>query len=114
MNELNMSAYIQIMQSGLMTHDKQESAGSFLLSAINDQDYVAANGVAALATQLAKGIQPFIPIELMNQTDQTVRPIVEQVGNRPVVEVSPGITEIQETPAIPGGPVEYFSQLRQQ
>ena len=44
MNELNMSAYIQIMQSGLMTHDKQESAGSFLLSAINDQDYVAANG----------------------------------------------------------------------
>lgn len=44
MNELNMSAYIQIMQSGLMAHDKQESAGAFLLSAINEQDYVAANG----------------------------------------------------------------------
>ena len=44
MNELNVSSYIQIMQSGLMTHDKQESAGVFLLSSINDQDYVANHG----------------------------------------------------------------------
>ena len=36
MNELNMSSYIQTMQLGLMTHDKQEAAGVFLLSAIND------------------------------------------------------------------------------
>ena len=41
MNELNISSYIQIMQSGLKTHDKQESAGVFLLSSINDQEYVA-------------------------------------------------------------------------
>lgn len=44
MNELNMSSYIQIMQQGLMTHDKQEAAGVFLLSAINDQEYVAEKG----------------------------------------------------------------------
>ncbi len=44
MNELNISSYFQIMQSGFKTHDKQESAGVFLLSSINDQDYVADNG----------------------------------------------------------------------
>lgn len=44
MNELNVSSYIQIMQSGLMTHDKQESAGVFLLESINNQDYVAEMG----------------------------------------------------------------------
>lgn len=44
MNELNISSYIQILQSGLMTNDKQESAGVFLLSAINDQDYVGEHG----------------------------------------------------------------------
>lgn len=44
MNKLNMSSYIQIMQPGLMEHDKQESAGVFLLSAINDQDFVGFNG----------------------------------------------------------------------
>lgn len=44
MNELNMSSYIQTVQPGLMTHDKQETAGVFLLSAINDQDYVGVNG----------------------------------------------------------------------
>ncbi|OQB13587.1 MAG: hypothetical protein BWY15_01662 [Firmicutes bacterium ADurb.Bin193] len=44
MNELNMSSYIQTMQPGLMTHDKQESAGVFLLSSINDQEYVGLNG----------------------------------------------------------------------
>ena len=32
------------MQSGFRTHDKQESAGVFLLSSINDQDYVADQG----------------------------------------------------------------------
>lgn len=44
MNELNVSSYIQIMQSGFMTHDKQESAGVFLLESINTQDYVAEMG----------------------------------------------------------------------
>ena len=44
MNELNMSSYIQTMQPGLMTHDKQEAAGVFLLNAINDQEYVGLNG----------------------------------------------------------------------
>ncbi len=44
MNELNMSSYIQTMQPGLITHDKQETAGVFLLSAINDQEYVGLNG----------------------------------------------------------------------
>lgn len=44
MNELNMSSYIQTMQSGLMLHDKQETAGVFLLSAINNQEYVIQNG----------------------------------------------------------------------
>lgn len=41
LNELNMSSYIQTMQPGLMIYDKQEVAGVFLLSAINDQEYVA-------------------------------------------------------------------------
>lgn len=44
MNELNISSYIQIMQSGFKTHDKQESAGVFLLESINNQDYVAEMG----------------------------------------------------------------------
>lgn len=44
MNELNVSSYIQIMRSGFKTHDKQESAGVFLLSSINDQEYVANQG----------------------------------------------------------------------
>ena len=44
MNELNASSYIQIMQSGLKTHDKQETAGVFLLSSINDQECVANQG----------------------------------------------------------------------
>ena len=44
MIELNISSYIQIMQSGLMSHDKQETAGVFLLSSINDQEYVTNNG----------------------------------------------------------------------
>ena len=44
MNELNISSYIQIMQSGLKTHDKQETAGVFLLSSINDQECVANQG----------------------------------------------------------------------
>ena len=44
MNELNLSSYIQIMQSGFMAHDKQESAGVFLLESINKQDYVADMG----------------------------------------------------------------------
>lgn len=44
MNELNISSYIQIMQSGFMAHDKQESAGVFLLESINKQDYVADMG----------------------------------------------------------------------
>lgn len=44
MNELNISSYIQIMQTGFVTHDKQESAGVFLLESINNQDYVANQG----------------------------------------------------------------------
>lgn len=44
MSELNMSSYIQTMQPGLMANDKQEAAGVFLLSAINDQEYVGLNG----------------------------------------------------------------------
>ena len=32
------------MQSGFMAHDKQESAGVFLLESINKQDYVADMG----------------------------------------------------------------------
>ena len=44
MNELNMSSFIQAMQPGLMTHDGQEAAGVFLLSEINDQEYVGLHG----------------------------------------------------------------------
>ena len=44
MNELNISSYIRIMQPGFKAHDKQEAAGVFLLSSINDQEYVSNNG----------------------------------------------------------------------
>lgn len=44
MKELNLSSYIQTLRAGLMTHDGQEAAGVFLLSAINDQDYVGEHG----------------------------------------------------------------------
>ncbi len=44
MDELNISSYIRIMQPGFKTHDKQEAAGVFLLSSINNQEYVAKNG----------------------------------------------------------------------
>lgn len=38
MNELNMSSFIQIMQEGLVKHDKQESAARFLLEAVTMQE----------------------------------------------------------------------------
>lgn len=38
MNEMNLSSFIQIMKTGLMTHDKQESAGRFLLESVMMQD----------------------------------------------------------------------------
>lgn len=44
MCELNISSYIQIIQSGLKEHSTQETAGKFLFSAINDQQYVADHG----------------------------------------------------------------------
>lgn len=44
MNELNISSYIQIMRTGLKTHDRQETAGVFLLSSINDQEFVGKQG----------------------------------------------------------------------
>ena len=44
MNELNISSFIQIIQTGFIKHDKQESAGVFLLEAINKQDYVVEQG----------------------------------------------------------------------
>lgn len=37
MNEMNLSSFIQIMKPGLMTHDKQESAGRFLLESVTMQ-----------------------------------------------------------------------------
>lgn len=37
MNEMNLSSFIQTMKSGLMTHDKQESAGRFLLESVTMQ-----------------------------------------------------------------------------
>lgn len=37
MNEMNLSSFIQIMKLGLMTHDKQESAGRFLLESVTMQ-----------------------------------------------------------------------------
>lgn len=38
MNELNMSSFIRIMQEGLVKHDKQESAGRFLLESVTLQE----------------------------------------------------------------------------
>ena len=35
MRELNIATFIQIMQVGLKTHDKQFAAGEFLLEALN-------------------------------------------------------------------------------
>ena len=40
MSELNIFSYIRAMQPGFKDN-KQEAAARFLLSAINDQDYVA-------------------------------------------------------------------------
>lgn len=37
MNEMNLSSFIQIMKPGLMTHDKQESAGRLLLESVTMQ-----------------------------------------------------------------------------
>lgn len=45
MNELNISSYIRIMQPGFKTHDKQEAAGVFLLSSINDQNMSLITGI---------------------------------------------------------------------
>ena len=44
MNELNISAYIKIMQIGFMAHDKQEAAAKFILNSINGQIYVINHG----------------------------------------------------------------------
>ena len=45
MSELNMSSFIQTIQPGLVEHRTQESAGVFLLSAINDQEFVGKKGL---------------------------------------------------------------------
>lgn len=45
MSELNMSSFIQTIQPGLVEHRTQESAGVFLLSAINDQEFVGEKGL---------------------------------------------------------------------
>ena len=38
MNEMTLSSLIQIMQDGFIQHDKQESAGRFLLESMNIQE----------------------------------------------------------------------------
>lgn len=38
MNKMNLSSFIQIMKTGLITHDKQESAGRFLLESVLMQE----------------------------------------------------------------------------
>lgn len=38
MNEMNLSSFIQIIRTGLMVHDKQESAGRFLLESVTMQE----------------------------------------------------------------------------
>lgn len=44
MDELNISAYIQIVQPAFMEHDKQESAGVFLFDSINLQELAVRRG----------------------------------------------------------------------
>ena len=44
MIELNISSYIQSMQSGLVNNDKQESAARLLFNTINEQPYVREHG----------------------------------------------------------------------
>lgn len=90
MNELNMSSFIQIMQPGFMSHDKQESAGVFLLSAINDQEYVGLNGyrtdnlsskkisrIVSRADHVPDGIKQ--ASQLQNVMDDTVKYFREKV-----------------------------------
>ena len=38
MNEMTLSSLIQIMQDGFIQHDKQESAGRFLLESVTIQE----------------------------------------------------------------------------
>lgn len=38
MNEMTLSSLIQIMQDGFIQHDKQESAGRFLLESMKIQE----------------------------------------------------------------------------
>lgn len=49
MNELVISTYIQILQEVMIEHDKQESAGSFLLESISTQE--SANVVTDLSAK---------------------------------------------------------------
>mgnify|MGYP004700285231 FL=1 len=54
MNELILSTYIQIMQDGLVEHNKQEVAGRFILESIALQE------TACVMTNLdAKKNKPF-------------------------------------------------------
>ncbi len=52
MNELVISTYIQILQEVMIEHDKQESAGSFLLESISTQE--SANVVTDLSAKKNK------------------------------------------------------------
>src|SRR5665648_550882 len=44
MIEFNISVYIKILQNGLVEHNRQETAGKFLLASINTQNTVDIDG----------------------------------------------------------------------
>lgn len=89
MNELNISSFIQIMQTGFIQHDKQEAAGVFLLDAVNLQSSELDNGyyVSSLS---AKKIS-----RIVNQIDPVPDGIKQASMQQPVID----------------GVVKYFKEI---
>lgn len=129
MKELNISTFIQIMQTGLMDHDGQESAGCFLLDAINDQDYVSEHGYwvnldSKKISRLVSRKDP-VPdgIRLASQKEEVIRDALIYFEKEVIPDLNPHVKDdvleklanvIRQDKEISGKKREYLIELYDQ
>lgn len=99
MKELNISTFIQIMQTGLKEHDKQESAGVFLLDAINNQEYTTNHGCytnldSKKISRLVSRKDP-VPdgIKIASQNEDVIREVIRYYENEVLNDLNPFVKD---------------------
>ena len=99
MKELNISTFIQIMQTGLKEHDKQESAGVFLLNAINNQEYTMEHGCytnldSKKISRLVSRKDP-VPdgIKIASQNEDVIREVIRYYENEVLNDLNPFVKD---------------------